>query len=65
MKKTEFSIPKMDCPSEERLIRMSLAELKNIKNLEFDMPNRKMFALYDGHEIEILKKLEPLNFGIY
>ncbi|MFA7648860.1 MAG: cation transporter, partial [Flavobacteriaceae bacterium] len=40
MKKTIFEITKMDCPSEENLIRMKLDGISSIVNLDFDIPNR-------------------------
>jgi len=42
MKKTIFEITKMDCPSEENLIRMKLDGISSIANLEFDILNRKL-----------------------
>ena len=42
MKKTIFEITKMDCPSEENLIRMKLDGMSSIANLDFDIPNRKL-----------------------
>ena len=41
MQKTIFKIIKMDCPSEEQLIRMKLQKFDEIKSLEFDIANRK------------------------
>ena len=37
MKRTIFEITKMDCPSEENLIRMKLDGISSIANLEFDI----------------------------
>jgi hypothetical protein len=57
MQKTIFNITKMDCPSEEQLIRMKLQKFDEIKSLEFDIPNRKLSSSsYCG-------KPEPINFG--
>ena len=42
MNKTIFEITKMDCPSEENLIRMKLDGISSIANLDFDIPNRKL-----------------------
>lgn len=41
MQKTIFNITKMDCPSEEQLIRMKLQKFDEIKSLEFDISARK------------------------
>lgn len=53
--KTEFRITKMDCPSEEQLIRMKLQNFDNIKLLEFDIPNRKLNVYHYGNAEHILK----------
>lgn len=58
MKKTLFKIAKMDCPSEENLIRMKLEAISSIKNLHFDIPNRELTVFY---EEENTKKTELLN----
>lgn len=42
MNKTTFEISKMDCPSEENLIRMKLDSIASIEHLDFDIPNRKL-----------------------
>ncbi|MEQ8549291.1 MAG: cation diffusion facilitator family transporter [Cyclobacteriaceae bacterium] len=42
MKKTTFHISKMDCPSEEQMIRMKLESYIEVKQLSFDIPNRKL-----------------------
>ena len=62
MKKSVFYIKKMDCPSEERIIRMKLEEVTSLKKLEFSIPDRTMIAFHDGDPTEILNKLIPLNF---
>lgn len=63
MKRSKFSIPKMDCPSEEKLIRMALSSQVGISHLQFDLAGRALTAFHDADEKEILKKLEPLYFG--
>ncbi|MEK6556482.1 MAG: cation transporter [Bdellovibrionota bacterium] len=63
MKKTVFNIPKMDCPSEEKLIRMALAGVKGIEHLKFDLQSRALTAFHEEDASAILNKLEPLNFG--
>ncbi len=62
IKKATFHIAKMDCPSEEQMIRMKLADLNNINAMEFDIPNRTLMVYHkDAHE-RILDKLEELKF---
>ncbi|MDD7887806.1 cation transporter [Flavivirga sp. 57AJ16] len=63
MEKTAFKISKMDCPSEENLIRMKLEGIKSIKNLEFDIPNRKLFVFHTGQIDSIEKSIIELNLG--
>ena len=42
----------MDCPSEEQIIRMKLAELKNIVSLDFDILNRQLTVFHtNNHDI--------------
>lgn len=63
MNKTIFEITKMDCPSEENLIRMKLDEFSSIANLDFDIPNRKMTVFHEGQIDQIEKSLLELNLG--
>ncbi|MGA8853599.1 MAG: cation transporter [Christiangramia sp.] len=63
MNKSVFEISKMDCPSEENLIRMKLDGLTGIKNLDFDIPNRKLTVFHTGAPDKIEKSLRGLNLG--
>ncbi len=63
MKKTLFQINKMDCPSEENLIRMKLEGISSIKNLEFDIPNRILTVFHIGKIDQIEKSIAQLNLG--
>lgn len=63
VKRSKFNVPKMDCPSEEKLIRMALSSQGGISHLQFDLAGRTLTAFHETDEKEILKKLEPLNFG--
>ncbi|MGQ8335018.1 cation transporter [Sunxiuqinia sp. A32] len=63
MEKTIFEITKMDCPSEENLIRMKLDGIAGIKNLEFDIPNRKLTVFHSGEIEQIEKSIYELNLG--
>ncbi|MDR1761972.1 MAG: cation transporter, partial [Bacteroidales bacterium] len=62
MQKTTFKISKMDCPSEEQIIRMKLDGLSNIQSLEFDIPNRSLRVFHTGDHREIFQRLDELNF---
>lgn len=63
MIKSKYHISKMDCPSEENMIRMKLDGLKVIKKLEFDIEKRKLTVYHSDEDKEILERLESLNFG--
>jgi Co/Zn/Cd efflux system component len=63
MKKTVFKISKMDCPSEENLIRMKLDGISSITNLNFDIPNRKLTVFHSGEIDQIEKSVIELNLG--
>ena len=63
MQKSTFEITKMDCPSEENLIRMKLDGNPNIANLDFDIPNRKLSVFHKGEIDQIEKSINELNLG--
>ncbi|GIZ51917.1 hypothetical protein NCCP691_19310 [Noviherbaspirillum aridicola] len=63
LRKTTFSIPKMDCPSEENLIRMALSGRDDIENLSFDLARRELQAIHRGDPNEVLRRLEGLKLG--
>ncbi|MBT8298069.1 MAG: cation transporter [Maribacter sp.] len=63
MQKTIFIISKMDCPSEENLIRMKLDGISSIANLDFDIPNRKLTVFHKGESDQIEKSVIELNLG--
>ena len=63
MKKSEFLIKKMDCPSEENIIRMKLEDISEIKNVQFDIPNRKLSVFHEGTVEKIEERIYQLNFN--
>ena len=63
MNKTVFEISKMDCPSEENLIRMKLDGISSIANLDFDIPNRKLTVFHDGDVKQIEESVIELKLG--
>lgn len=63
MEKTIFEITKMDCLSEENLIRMKLDGISSIANLDFDIPNRKLTVFHSGEIDQIEKSVIELNLG--
>jgi cation transport ATPase len=62
MQKTTFKISKMDCPSEEQMIRMKLADLTNINSLDFDIPNRLLTVFHTDNHDQIFQRLDNLKF---
>ncbi|MFT4755949.1 MAG: Co/Zn/Cd efflux system component [Vicingaceae bacterium] len=63
MLKTTFEISKMDCPSEENIIRMKLDGISSIANLDFDISNRKLTVFHSGEINQIEKSIIELNLG--
>jgi len=63
MQKSLFKISKMDCPSEENLIRMKLNGIDSIKTLEFDIPNRYLTVYHNDKIDQISEAIESLNLG--
>lgn len=61
--RTTFSVPKMDCPSEENMIRMALGDVPGISSLSFDLSKREVVAVHSGDTDAVLKPLERLNLG--
>lgn len=61
--KTRFAIPKMDCPSEENLIRMTLANVPAVGALTFDLKARELSVVHEGKLDDVLAQLVPLNLG--
>ncbi len=63
MLKTEFLIKDMDCPSEEQMIRMKLADYQTIKSLDFDLDARKLTVFHETELEKISNSLDSLNLG--
>jgi Co/Zn/Cd efflux system component len=62
MKKSTFHISKMDCPSEENLIRMKL-DGQAIQKLDFDIPNRRLSVYHEDNIQPIDEALKDLKLG--
>ncbi len=52
----------MDCPSEEQMIRMKLADLTNINSLDFDIANRQLTVFHTDNYDQIFQRLDSLKF---
>jgi Co/Zn/Cd efflux system component len=61
MLKTTFRISKMDCPSEEQMIRMKLEGMTGIRDLKFDIPDRLLEIYHTGSHELFLAALETLH----
>ena len=60
--RSTFSIPGMDCPAEEQLIRLRLATLP-VAALRFDLPARTLIVDHAGEAATVLAQLLPLGYG--
>lgn len=58
-----YAIPGMDCPSEERLIRMALEDAPGVSGLAFDLGRRELLVTHRGPIGPITARLEGLGFG--
>lgn len=61
MEQSLFEITKMDCPSEENLIRLKLGNFSAVKNLQFDLTKRTL-TVYHVEELDRIENaLVELN----
>lgn len=63
MHKSLFRIDKMDCPSEEQMIRMKLESSAQIHSLDFDIPSRQLTVYHSGSTAPIHRLLNTLDLG--
>ncbi len=63
MKKLQYHIPGMDCPAEERLIRMKLEGVEGLKRLDFDLDGRNLEVLHEGDAEDITPLVGSLHMG--
>ncbi|MEG8990432.1 cation transporter [Melioribacter sp. OK-6-Me] len=61
MEKSIYKISKMDCPSEEQLVRMKLENINGILRMDFDIPNRTLTVLHNGDNEVISEQIGELN----
>ena len=64
MYRSLFRIAKMDCPSEEALIRLKLGDLPDIHALDFDIANRRLTVCHHGDYRPVLQRLDSLNLDV-
>ena len=53
----------MDCPSEERMVRLALEPQVDIRKLSFDLNQKKVEVIHVHDSARILSALQPLNYG--
>ncbi len=63
MEKSTYKISKMDCSSEEQMVRMKLQGLEHITDLEFDLPTRTLTVIHGNNNATITKYLDELNLN--
>src|SRR5690606_837465 len=60
---SDYRVPKMDCPSEEGMIRMALDSIEPRVLLEFDTPNRKVRVFHGDNGATIEERMRSLGLG--
>ena len=63
LRASRYTVPKMDCPSEERLIRLALDGLPGLGALHFDLAGRELRVEHQGEAEAITARLQPLKLG--
>lgn len=63
MNKTSYKVSRMDCPSEEQMIRMKFNDVPSVKQLEFNLPKRMLTVYHEGSVQEVSEALSSLNMG--
>jgi len=63
LRESTFDVPKMDCPSEERMIRMALDGVAGVHDLSCDLGRRRVRVLHEGEAGAIADKLATLGLG--
>ncbi|WP_018416678.1 cation transporter [Teredinibacter turnerae] len=58
-----FHVPKMDCPSEENLIRTAFSSLGEAVTLEFDIPNRSVRVYHSNMATPVEKAMASVGLG--
>lgn len=63
MIKTIFKIDKMDCPCEEKLVRLKLQDFPGIMRLDFNLARRTLTVFHAGNEHEIARDIDTLKLN--
>lgn len=62
-KRSVFSIPDMDCPAEEQMVRMALSDVEQVHSMDFDLSARNVAIVHNGDAETLLEYLRPLGLG--
>lgn len=62
---TRFSVPKMDCPSEERLIRLALDGHPDVLSIRCHLDAREVHIGHHGPVADVAARLETLALGAH
>lgn len=60
---SEYTVPKMDCMSEEGMIRMALEKLEPAVLPEFDIPQRKVRVFHSGITETLTASMQSVGLG--
>ncbi len=60
---SRFVVEKMDCPSEEQLVRMALSDLDGVDAIRFDLPNRSVDVSHSTVTSTVAERLHALDLG--
>jgi len=60
---TTFSVPGMDCPTEERLVRMAVEPHDAVSSVSVDLSKRVVVITHEGPAEPLVPLMEKLGFG--
>jgi Co/Zn/Cd efflux system component len=63
MNKSTFIVSKMDCPSEEQVIRLAMQSNPAVSSLHFDIPKKTLEVLHTESYRDIFSILDSLNLN--
>jgi Co/Zn/Cd efflux system component len=63
LRESLFTVPKMDCPSEEGMIRMALDEVAGVQSIRCDLAERRVRVVHAADAQEIAARLQHLGLG--
>lgn len=64
LQKSVIKIPKMDCPSEEKLIQLAMSGDQSVERLNFDLPARQVQIIHRSNVESLVERLATLNLGV-